>query len=234
MEKTYKDLVKGIKQYFKQANIRTAVIGLSGGIDSALSLRLVADAIGNNNVVALLMPERGLSKKANVDDAINLCNILNVNYKIIPINRFLRAFKELPWDINKIAQTNTKSRIRAVILYNYANTHNSLVIGTSNKTELILGYFTKYGDGAVDIEVIGSLYKTEVFKLAKYLKLPDNIISKTPTAELFHGHTDEKEIGASYDTIDNILKKKLTKGIAVKIRQRIKKNQHKKDILIIK
>jgi len=233
MEKIYKNLIKGINQYFKKAKIRKAVIGLSGGIDSALSLKLVADAIGSSNVSALIMPEKGLTKKANVDDAVKLCRLLNIEFKIIPLNDFLKNFEKLPWKANKIAAINTKSRIRANILYNYANANNALVIGTSNKSELMLGYFTKYGDGAVDIEVIGNLYKTEVFELAKYLKLPSEFINKVPSAELFHGHTDEKELGASYNNIDKILKivskgKKPKGKLAESIMKRIKDNEHKK------
>lgn len=232
MEKIYRNLTKGARQYFKHANMSKAVIGLSGGIDSALALRLVADAIGSNNIFALIMPEKGLTKKANVDDAVRLCRILCVDYTIIPINSFLSCFKELQWKANRIAGINTKSRIRANILFNYANAHDALVIGTSNKSELALGYFTKYGDGAADIEVIGDLYKTEVFELAKYLRLPSEIIAKVPSAELFHGHTDEKELGASYERIDSILKE-LAKGkkpkgrTAASIMKRIRENEHK-------
>ena len=226
MKRTYDRLIKGIRDYFRRNNIKKAVIGLSGGIDSALSLKLVADAIGNKNITALIMPEKGLTKLENVKDAVNLCKELKVSYKIVPINNFLNEFKKIKeWKQNKNALINTKARIRAVLLYNYANTHNAIVIGTSNKTEIALGYFTKYGDGAVDIEVIGDLYKTEVWELAKYLKLPKNIINKTPSAELYHGHTDEEEIGEKYQDIDLMLKGKKKKSN--KIIGLIKKNKHK-------
>lgn len=234
MEKVYNNLTKGIRQYFRKEGIRKAVIGLSGGIDSALALRLVADAIGNKNVTALMMPEKGLTKLENVKDAIGLCKKLKVDYKIININNFLDEFKKIEvWKQNKNALINTKARVRAVILYNFANTHNVIVIGTSNKTELKLGYFTKYGDGACDIEVIGDLYKTGVRELSRYLKLPEGIINKIPSAELYHGHTDEKEIGATYEDIDNMLNGR--KSMDSKIKKLIERNKHKtENIPVIK
>ncbi len=231
MRRVYDNLLKGIRQYFKKAKIKKAVIGLSGGIDSALSLKLVADAIGNKNVIALLMPEKGLTKKQDIKDAINFCKSLKVKYKMIVINSILKNFKKIKQ--NKISLINLKPRIRMVILYNYANANNALVIGTSNKTELKLGYFTKYGDCACDVEVIGDLYKTEVRALAKYLKLPSGIINKVPSAGLFKEQNDEKEIGVRYEDIDKMLggKKKVSK----KIKKLIEKNKHKTEkIPIIK
>jgi len=229
MKEIYNKLTKGIKKYFKKANIKKAVIGLSGGIDSALSLKLVADAIGKNNITALIMPEKGLTKLQDVKDSINLCKSLKVNHKIIEINKILKNFKKQ----KQTAWINLKPRIRMLILYNYANLNNALVIGTSNKTELRLGYFTKYGDGACDIEVIGDLYKTEVIALARYLKLPESIITKTPSAGLFKGQTDEKEIGLKYKDIDAMLKGK--KKLNKKIKDLIQKNKHKTEkIPIIK
>ena len=225
MKKMYKNLVKGIREYFKGNKIKKAVIGLSGGIDSALSLKLVVDAIGNENITALLMPEKGLTKLENVDDAAELCKLLRVKYQIIEINPILEKFKNLTIKQNKQSWINLKPRIRAVILYNYSNANDALVIGTSNKTEMSLGYFTKYGDGACDIEVIGELYKTEVWQLSKYLKLPDSIINKTPSAELYHGHTDEGEIGEEYKNIDKMLQGKMKKS--KRIIDLIQKNKHK-------
>ncbi|MEK6949008.1 MAG: NAD(+) synthase, partial [Nanoarchaeota archaeon] len=144
---------------------------------------------------------------------------------------------------SKIAKMNSASRIRGVLLYNYANTHNALVIGTSNKTEILLGYFTKYGDGAVDIEVIGELFKIDERELARFLKIPENIIKKVPTAELYHGQTDEEEIGVSYDELDKILrlyveKKSVEEIVSMgfdrktvdKVFGRIKSNEHKRSM----
>jgi len=228
------DLIKGIKNYFEKANCENAVIGLSGGIDSALTLKLAVEALGNKNVFAVLMPERRVTRKINVDDAVKLCKELKVKHKIVEISKFLKPYKRLRWR-SELALTNTKARIRANILYAYANTCKALVVGTSNKTELLLGYGTKHGDIAADLFVLGSLYKTEVFELAKKLGLPENIIKKTPSAELFRGQTDESELGGSYKEIDEILKliaqkqinKIKNKELYQKILKRINNNKHK-------
>ena len=231
----HKKITEGIKEYFRKNNLKKAVIGLSGGIDSSLSAKLVADAIGKENLHGMIMPVKGLSSDENIKDAVDLCRLIGINYSIIYINDFVKDFEKLAWQ-SKIAKMNTASRIRAVILYHYANTHNALVIGTSNKTEIMLGYFTKYGDGAVDIEVIGSLFKTNELELARFLKIPEKIIKKTPTAELYHGQTDEEELGATYMEIDSILskiekKQKLSKSALVKkILKRIKDNEHKRNV----
>ena len=231
----HKKITKGIREYFRKNNIKKAVIGLSGGIDSSLSAKLVADAIGKENVHGILMPVKGLSSDENIKDAADLCRLIGISYSIIYINDFINDFEKLEWQ-SKIAKMNTASRIRGVILYHYANTHNALVIGTSNKTEIMLGYFTKYGDGAVDMEVIGSMFKTEELELARYLRIPEKIIQKTPTAELYHGQTDEEELGASYKEIDSILgkiekKQKLPESTLVKkIMKRIKGNEHKRNV----
>ena len=232
-KKLHKKITAGIKDYFRKNNIKKAAIGLSGGIDSSLCAKLVADAIGKQNIHGMIMPVKGISSDENIKDAVGLCKLIGIDYSIIYINDFIGNFERLEWQ-SKIAKMNTASRIRAVILYHYANAHNALVIGTSNKTEIMLGYFTKYGDGAVDIEIIGNLFKTEEIWLARYLKIPDSIIKKAPTAELYHGQTDEEELGASYKEIDNILKKiengqRLPRNKLVKnILKRIKNNEHKR------
>jgi len=238
-----KKLINGIRHYFTKNNVKKAVVGLSGGIDSSLSAKLVADAIGKENVHGLIMPRKWLSSQENINDARELCKWIGMNCSIVYVNKFLEGFSEADWKQSKIAEMNAASRIRAIILYNYANTHNALVIGTSNKTEILLGYFTKYGDGAVDIEVIGELFKTDERGLAKFLGIPENIINKTPTAELYHGQTDEEELGASYGELDKILKLRvkgknvkeiIDKGFDRKIVEnvigRIKSNEHKRNM----
>jgi NAD+ synthase len=233
MEKAYNKLVKGIKQYFKGAKFKRAVFGLSGGLDSSVVAKLLVDALGMKNVYALIMPEKDVTSDENIKDAINLCKKLRIKYYLIEINDFIKDFDKLKWNRSKTAKMNIKARIRANILYDFANSNNCLVIGTSNKSELILGYGTKYGDLACDVIVIGDLYKTDVKKLAYYLDLPTRIISKEPSAELFKGQTDKAELGADYFTIDKILRNPLKTN--KKILKRIKENKHKrKKIKIVK
>lgn len=207
MHNIYTKIVAGIHKYFHEAKIERAVIGISGGIDSALSLKLTVDAIGPQQVTAILMPEKGISNEENVSHAKTLCQFLKVEHHLITINKFLTDYLSLPWKPSDLAQINTKARARMIILYNFANTKNALVIGTSNKTELALGYGTKHGDLAADIEVIGDLFKEEVYQLADHVGLPEEFLTKAPSAELYSGQTDEEELGMTYKEIDTILRK---------------------------
>jgi len=230
-------LARGIRAYFKKFGFEKAVIGLSGGVDSALSLRLAVDALGNKDVMAVLMPEKGITNVKNVEDAENFCHLLRVEYKVVPINPYIDCLKNLPWKRSNIAMMNIKARARANILYDYANSHHALVIGTSNKSEILLGYGTKHGDIAADLFVIGDLYKTEVVNLSKFLGLPEYIVRKKPTAELYKGQTDEKELGASYAVLDDILmnignirylRKKYNKELISSVLKRISMSEHKR------
>ena len=204
-EKTYKKLVKGLQDYAKNAGFRKAVVGLSGGIDSAVTFKIAVEALGSKNVIAIIMPELGVTAEDNIQHAKKLAAFFNVKTFYQPINTIAVDFSIAPWKPNALAKMNTKARIRAVLLYSYANTEKALVLGTSNKSETLLGYGTKYGDLAADIEVIGHLYKTQVYALAEYLNIPEEIIQKAPTAELEFGQTDEDELGANYQVLDAIL-----------------------------
>lgn len=207
MHNVYTKIIAGIQKYFKEAQLENAVIGVSGGVDSALCLKLITDALGPEHVTALTMPEKGVSSEENLVHAKALCQFLKVESFNVPINKFLTDFLSLPWQPNDLAQINTKARIRMVILYSFANTRNALVIGTSNKTELALGYGTKYGDLGADIEVIGDLFKEDVYKLAEHVGLPNEFIEKKPSAELYPDQTDEEELGMTYREMDLVLRK---------------------------
>lgn len=231
MEKSEK-IVKALKDFFKKNSFEKAVLGLSGGVDSALTVKLAVMALGKNKVTALLMPNEGLSSDHSVLDAKAWAEELEIHYLIIPIQDFIQKYERLDWKASEEAQMNIQARVRSSILYHYANSHQALVLGTGNKTELSLGYFTKFGDGAVDLLPIGGLYKTEVWEMSKKLNLPDLIIKKTPSAELKENHTDESEIGMSYFEIDKILQKFESGRLAQtenekRLASRIKVNQHK-------
>jgi len=237
-EQAYQNIINGIKNYFNNSGFKKAVLGVSGGLDSSVVLKLAVDALGAENVTALLLPETGITSQENVSHAKILCEFLKVQNFTHPINSYMLNYATIPWKQGETAYINTKARIRATILYNYANTFNALVLGTSNKSELMLGYGTKHGDLASDILVIGDLFKTEVYELAEFLNIPPEIIQKAPSAELYKDQTDEAELGASYPELDTVLKQVdlgeemlIEKGmnpiIVRKVFQRIKTNMHK-------
>ncbi len=201
-------IVTFISQKVKEADARGAVIGLSGGIDSALTAYLTVDALGPENVLGALLPEKGISSKQDIDDALEVGKLLGIEHKTIEINKILSSFSSAIPDFDKdnlLAYGNLKARTRMCILYYHTNLLHRMVIGTGNRTELLLGYFTKYGDGGVDIEPIGGLFKTQVRGLARYMNIPAQIIDKAPTAGLWPGQTDEGELGVTYEEADRIL-----------------------------
>ncbi len=244
-------VISGIKDYFKKNNFRSAVIGLSGGIDSSVACCLAAKALGNNNVTALLMPEDGVTSKESIEDAKALAKKLGIKRYLLEIDAINDTIKKISvLDGNFFAkagkfiyaQANLKARTRMMLLYYFANLNNSLVIGTSDKSEIALGYTTKYGDNAADILIIGDLWKTEVIEMGKFLGIPSSILGKEPSAELIPGQTAKKELGADYEVLDEILNMYIEDGLSVQeiIRrgfkekivksaaQRIRLNEHKR------
>lgn len=229
----YERAVKKTAEYFEKASVRKAVLGLSGGIDSALAAKLLCDAIGKENVFAILMPD-AISSRKDIEHAVGLCKLLGIKHKVINIEPILRQIRKSSLIKSRLAEGNAKARIRMVLLYAYANSNRALVVGTTNRTELKLGYFTKYGDGGCDLMPLAGFYKSEIFKLASMLGLPQEIINKKPSAGFWKGQSDEKEIGMSYARIDEILrcvekrrKCMLLSEDAKKIIERIERNSHK-------
>ena len=251
-KEVYNALILGIRDYFKKNKFTKAVIGLSGGIDSSVAAYIAVKALGNKNVTAILMPDMGVTSKLSMEDAKSIADKLKIKYYLISINEIIEKidkqknflsenfFVKVKNDIYAIA--NIKARIRMMLLYYFANLNNALVIGTSDKSEIALGYTTKYGDNASDILAIGDLWKTEVIEMGKFLEIPSSILKKKPSAELIIGQTAEKELGASYELLDKILKmyieedlsmeeiinKKFNKKTVKNVIDRIRLNEHKR------
>jgi NAD+ synthase len=182
------------------------VIGMSGGIDSALTARLARDALGADHVLGVLLPDAAFPP-ALLAETTAYARDLGIASRTVPIDPIERAFAAaLPGPPDLVAAGNIKARIRMVLLYSFARAEHRLVAGTGNKSELLLGYFTKYGDGGVDLQPIGDLYKSEVRALAAELGLPEAIRTRPPSAGLWDGQTDEAELGAPYEVVDRILR----------------------------
>lgn len=198
-----------IHNEIEEAGRKIAVVALSGGLDSALVATLAVRALGPERVVCHALPDGEVSRSEDVADAAALAQMLQIAHREISIaaalDAFRRTFKEAQIAGNQLAWGNLKPRLRMVVNYFVANALDGLVLGTGNKTELILGYFTKYGDGGVDILPIGHLYKSQVRQLARHVGVSAHIIEKVPTAGLWPGQTDEGEIGMSYELMDQIL-----------------------------
>jgi NAD+ synthase len=205
LEKTKSDIVEFIKAKVDEANCDGIAVGLSGGIDSTLTASLLCEALGKDKVFGIVMPSTTTPTEDKLH-GVEIAQILGIDYKEIAIDSILNEFllmTQLDEDTTSIG--NLKARIRMSIIYYYANSKNYLVSGTGNKSEILIGYFTKHGDGACDIEPIGDLYKTDVYRLSEYLNIPQEIIAKPPRAGLWDNQTDEEEIGMGYDMIDRIL-----------------------------
>jgi NAD+ synthase len=191
-----------IKTSVEKAGAKGAVLGLSGGIDSAVTVFLAVRALGKDRVLALLLPEKGITPPEDIVDAREVAGLLGIRYIEMDISPILERYDEiLPSEkvreIPRLVAGNLKARVRMTLLYWYANLENLLVLGTGNKTEIMLGYSTKHGDAAADILPLGGLYKKDVRALAKSLGVPRRIIEKDPTAGLWPGQTDEGD-GITY------------------------------------
>jgi NAD+ synthase len=182
------------------------VIGLSGGIDSAVAAAFSCRAIGPANVLGLSLPTT-VSNPVDIRDAAELCQGLGMQHEVVSIDPILAGFRSLPGFMETpYLLGNLMARTRMAVLYYYANRDSRLVCGTSNRSEYMLGYCTKYGDNAADLQPLLHLFKTDVYIVAKELGIPEQIIRKVPSAGLWEGQSDEKEIGLTYAEIDTSLK----------------------------
>lgn len=200
--KEIKKIVHFLKTTFRKQHIPNAVIGLSGGIDSTVSYYLLKKALPIKNIYPVHLPYDHSPP------------FVPKNIPVISIKKPVDELKKLLKANEKIRLGNIMARVRMIILFDLSKKHNALVCGTENRSEHLLGYFTRFGDAASDIEPIAHLYKTQVYQLAKYLGVPQKIIAQKPTAGLWSGQTDEKEFGFTYEEADHVLylyfEKKLT------------------------
>ena len=193
-----------IRTEIHRVGFTRTLLGVSGGVDSALSLYLAAHALGPENVLALRMPYKS-SSPDTLEDAQTMIDVLGVQSKTIEITNMVDPLIQKMPDIDRIRAGNIMARMRMIVLYDQSVTFKGLVLGTSNKTELLLGYSTIYGDSAAALQPIGDLYKTQVRQLAKAMGVPDKVIKKPPSADLWQGQTDEGELGFTYEAVDKLL-----------------------------
>lgn len=203
-----------ISDTYDASGADSAVICLSGGIDSTLTSHLAVEALGKETVYGLVLPST-VNTDENMSDAERVASeLLDIEYDVVEISPLVAAFLDAdpnvdPDDIDderiQTAVGNLRARIRAVLAYFEANRRGGFVLGTGNRSEAAVGYYTKYGDGAVDCHPIGNLYKQQVRQLAMHVGVSEELATKTPSAELWENHTDEAELGVGYDTLDSIL-----------------------------
>jgi NAD+ synthase len=198
-----------IKRKVGSAGARGCVVGLSGGVDSAVVSALCKKAVGGR-LLCLIMP-CGLSA-GDMKDALATAKKFRLKTKIVDIKPVYRAFLKILPVGNSASLSNLKPRLRMAVLYYFANLYNFLVVGTGNKSEISVGYFTKHGDGGVDALPLGSFYKSEVYSLARELGVPRSVMEKPPSAGLWPGQTDEGEMGVTYEEIERALRSARRKG----------------------
>ncbi len=234
-------LIEFVRQEITKTGLKRAVIGLSGGIDSTVSAYIAKEALGKENVYGILMPYK-LSSKDSIEDALKVVRETGINHKIVEITEPADAYFNKFEEMDKVRRGNVLARMRMITLFDHSQLYQALVVGTSNKTELLLGYGTWYGDMASSLNPIGDLYKNQIYQLARFFNVPESIIKKKPSADLWVGQSDEEELGFSYDEADVILyhlfdlhysteeviklgfKEELVKGIF----ERVKRNQFKR------
>lgn len=199
-----KYLVKFLQDEVKKTGISKVVVGLSGGLDSAVVAVLAHKAFGDD-LLCVKMPSH-YSSQSSLDDADALCRDFNLRSETHSIEPMLRAYESQNNELSNLRKGNVSARLRMVTLFDISAREGALVLGTSNKSELMLGYGTLYGDLASAVNPIGDLYKSEVFELARYLKVTPSIIEKPPSADLWVGQSDEADLGYTYEQLDNAMR----------------------------
>ncbi|MCX8169368.1 MAG: NAD+ synthase [Candidatus Methanomethylicia archaeon] len=228
-------ICNGIKAIIPD-KVKGVIIGLSGGLDSSVVAYLCVKALDSSRVLGLILPDSDVTPEVDFEDAILIAKNLGIEYRILDIKPIVEAFyNSLKFfgPTSKLAIGNLRARIRMCINYYFANLEGWLVAGSSDKSELLLGYFTKYGDGGCDFLPIASLYKTQVRKLAYFLEIPSRIVSKPSRPALWPGHLAEEELGYSYQFIDPILHLLVDVGLSpIEVSSRL--NVDLSDVLKIK
>ncbi|OCL95959.1 NAD+ synthase [Aliarcobacter thereius] len=197
------NLINFLQNEVKNRALNSVVVGLSGGLDSAVVAVLCKEAF-DKNLTCILMPSQ-FSSKSSVDDSIELCEKFNINYETISIEPILSAYLN-SMNNNTLRIGNFSARLRMSVLYDKSFEKNSLVVGTSNRSEILLGYSTIFGDTAYAINPIGNIYKSDLFDFARFLGVSDKILNKKPSADFYENQSDEDDLGHSYDKIDSLLK----------------------------
>ena len=231
----YRDLARAIENWIEgimeSASAEGLVVGISGGIDSAVSAALGARAAGSSNVLGLLMPCG--NPEENTRDGLEIVRHLGIEHSVIDLEPVLNSFLECGglMDADRLNRANIKARLRMAMLYAHSN--GRLVLGTSNCSEIRVGYWTKWGDGAADLLPLGRLYKDEVVKLAETLDLPEWILEKVPSADLWKGQSDEEEMGVSYAEIKRYFQDEdLPDASRRRIQEMVNSTRHKRNPIV--
>ena len=238
------NLMSFLKEEVLKTGLKKITLGLSGGLDSAV-VAVLCKEVFDDNLNCVLMPSQ-FSSKASIDDAVELCKKFDIKYEIVSIEPMLSAYLK-NMEENSLRIGNFSARLRMSVLYDISARENSLVVGTSNKSELLLGYGTIFGDLACALNPIGNIYKSDLFEFAKYLGVNDSIVNKAPSADFFEGQSDEADLGYSYAKIDSLLKKMIDENrskdellalgfedeFIEDIKKRVKINEFKRKLPII-
>lgn len=209
-----------IAEQFHKKKFDNAVLGVSGGIDSALGVALLVEALGAKHVTGLALPA-GQSNPQSLADARLVAKTFGIRLEVQPIGDIISAFFKGQKNVSRLRIGNAAARARMMRLFDWSIEHHALVAGTSNKTELLLGYGTWYGDLACSINPIGDLYKTQIRQLADFLGVPQPVIDKPPSADLWQGQTDEDELGVTYELVDKLLYLMVDRDYSVEALQRV-------------